>query len=161
MDISIETTSEKGVTNLCASTQINASIDNVWNIMKFPGKVDAFHPLVKKSFMITSEQNGLGAKRHCSLLPMGEMKEIITEWKEKEAITLDVIGGKMLPPHHFMRGRFVLNERGNNTLITFTFSYQLKYGIMGRVMDSLLIRPQFKKAPPKYLEGLKNYIENS
>ncbi len=160
MNNSVQIKTEKGRTSLTSLIEIDAKKSDVWDILKLPGKVDQFHPLIKKSFMTTEAQNGIGAKRHCDLLPMGQMDEIITEWDEGNAFTIKVTGGKMLPPHQFMQGRFELKEMGGDkTKVTFTFSYRLKYGALGRIMDALLIRPQFKQAPPKYVEGLKRYVE--
>jgi len=152
--------SRNGVTSLTSKVKINAGKEEVWEVLKFPGKVESFHPLIKKSFMTTEALNGVGAKRHCDLLPIGEMDEIITEWIEDYGFTIEVTGGKMLPPHHFMKGQFELKEFVGQTEVTFTFSYQLKFGFLGKFLDKLLIRPQFKKAPPKYVHGLKVYIEN-
>ena len=151
---------KNGITSLTSVIKIKASKDVVWEVLKFPGKVEKFHPLIKKSFMTTEAPNGIGARRHCDLLPMGEMDEIITEWKEGIGFTLDVTGGKMLPPHHFMNGKFELKELQEQTEVIFTFSYQLKFGFLGKLADKLLIRPQFIKAPPKYVKGLKRFIEN-
>ena len=81
------------------------------------------------------------------------------EWNEGTSITMEVIGGKMLPPYLFMRGHIKLSGMGDQTKVRFTLSYMLKYGVVGRIMNVLLIKPQFKKAPPKYVEGLKNYVE--
>ncbi len=161
MNSSVEVTSKRGTTTLTSVINIPAAKEDVWEVLKFPGRVEEFHPLIKKSFMITDAPNGIGARRHCDLLPMGAMDEVVTEWDEGNAFTIEVMGGEMLPPHHFMKGRFELKALGKErTQVTFSFSYQLKYGFLGRLMDIWLIRPQFKKAPPQYVQGLKTYIEN-
>lgn len=152
---------EQRGTVLVAEVEINAPRDHVWEVMKFPGRVQAFHPLIERSYMTTPAPNGVGARRHCKLLPMGTMDEVITEWSEKEAMTLEVIGGKMLPPYVFMRGHFELEDIGAKTKVRFVFSYRLRFGILGRWMDALLIRPQFRKAPPHYVNGLKAYVEGA
>ena len=152
---------EKGVTKITSEIEINAAKDNVWNILKSIEKIENFHPLIKKSYATTDKRSGLGAKRHCDLLPMGEMEEQVVEWEEGKSFVMEVIGGKMLPPYHFMKGEIELLEIKTTTKVTFTFSYLLKYGFWGRLMDLLLIRPQFKKAPPKYVYGLKEYVEKS
>ncbi len=159
MNKEVKITSSNGITTLTSDIGIEATQNEVWEVLKFPGKVREFHPLIKNSFMTTPNQNGIGAKRHCDLLPMGAMDEVITEWEEGKSITIEVTGGKMLPPHHFMKGRFVLESRGQYTLVTFSFSYKLKFGPLGKIMDVLFIRSQFKKAPPQYVEGLKAYVE--
>lgn len=151
---------ELGITSISVSLIIGAPKDKVWNALKFVGEIDKFHPMVKKSYPISDKKSGLDTIRHCDLLPMGQMKEKVVEWKEGKSITLEVVGGKMLPPYLFMKGKVDLEELGEKTKVEFTFSYQLKYGLLGRLMNALLIKPQFRKAPPKYVSGLKAYVES-
>ena len=150
-----------GITTMKASIIINATSDQVWNILSKPGNIVNFHPLIKRSYMVGKPQHGKGAKRHCDLLPMGAMNEQITDWVEGESFTAEVIGGKMLPPYKFMRGTVKVLAEGNKCKVTFCFKYQLKFGALGKLMDILIIRPQFRKAPPKYVYGLKKYAEHN
>lgn len=146
-------------TRISAGVIIDASIERVWEALKDPAEIEQFHPLIKRARVTSDQSNGLGTTRNCQLLPMGEMDECITEWREMEAVTYEVTGGKMLPPYHWMKGRLQLEPRGAHTQVNFTFSYRLKFGPLGRLMDTLMIRPQFKKAPGKYVTGLKAYVE--
>ena len=146
-------------TILSSKIKIPAPSLEVWEVLKYPGNIDRFHPLVKKSFITSAHVNGMGAKRHCGLIPMGAMDEIVTEWVEGHSFTMEVVDGKMLPPYKFMGGKLEIRAVHSYTEVQFTFSYRLRFSVLGRLMDMLLIRPQFKKAPPAYLEGLKNYIE--
>lgn len=148
-----------GVTTITATSNINLRKDQVWEFLRLPGKIQDFHPLIKQSSMIGSEQYGIGATRQCDLLPMGQMNERIIDWDEGSAFTTEVIGGKMLPPYKFMKGRVNLSEKGDTTDVSFSFSYQIKFGFLGQWMDFLFIRPQFKNAPVKYVMGLREYAE--
>lgn len=151
---------EKGATIISAQAEINADKDKVWSVLKSIGEIKKFHPLIKNSYSTTQHQNGLGAKRICELIPMGQMEEEAVEWNEGQSFVMEVIGGNMLPPYRFMKGEINLTELAGKTKVTFSFSYRLKYGIVGQLMNILLIKPQFKKAPPKYVSGLKEYVEN-
>ncbi|MTI38831.1 SRPBCC family protein [Fulvivirga lutimaris] len=146
-------------TQLKASVIINAPQELVWKVVRNFGKISDFHPLVKSSKSI-NEKEGLGAKRYCELLPMGAMEEEVVQWTDGVSFTAEVIGGKMLPPCHYMKGMLELESRGSQTRVTFTFNYLMKLGLIGRLMNAIIIKPQFKKAPPKYVNGLKNYIES-
>lgn len=151
---------EKGVTIITSLIEINAPKEKVWRVLNFIGEIENFHPLIKKSYVTTNVKSGLGAKRYCELLPMGKMEEEAIEWDEGKSFVMKVIGGKMLPPFLFMKGKVCLEELGvKRTKVSFSFSYQLKYGVLGNLMNILLIKPQFKKAPPKYVQGLKEYVE--
>jgi len=151
---------EKGATVITAQTEINAEKDKVWNVLRSIGEIKNFHPLIKNSYSSTSQQNGLGAKRICELIPMGQMVEEVVEWNEGHSFVMQVIGGKMLPPYRYMRGEINLTEQNGKTKVTFSFSYRLKFGFLGQIMNALIIKPQFKNAPPKYVNGLKEYVES-
>ena len=150
---------EKGITQIISTISINAPKERVWDALKNIGDLQKFHPMVKKSHLVSKVSSGLGAKRYCDLKPMGSMEEIATEWDEGNSFTMKVIGGKMLPPYNTMNGTVSLVNTDMGTLVTFSFSYKLKFGALGRLMDTIMIRPQFSKAPPKYVSGLKSYLE--
>lgn len=146
------------VNQLSGEAYINSSKDKVWKTVSDFGNIAAFHPLVKSSHR-TNTRLGKGARRYCELLPMGAMEEEVVDWVEGRAISAKVVGGKMLPPCRNMTGKLELTEQESGTLATFTFSYQMKYGALGRLMNLLFIKPQFKQAPIKYVQGLKSYTE--
>jgi len=149
---------EKGVTVLSASVHINKSPEEVWETVKHLEDIQKFHPLIKSSCMTTENKSGNESQRLCKLKPMGEMHERISNWKELYGFTTEVIDGKSLPPYVFMKGDLSLSSKDSGTLVTFTFSYKLKYGWMGRVLNTVFIKSQFKKAPGKYVNGLKEYL---
>ena len=155
----IKKTNTPNATTLRAEITINRPKNTVWEVLKEIGAIQNFHPLIKKSCTITESENGMGTTRSCVLIPMGEMIEEVVEWDEGNSFVMEVIGGKMLPPYRFMTGRINLSESGNQTKVSFTFSYRLKLGLIGKMMNVLIIRPQFKKAPPMYVKGLKAYVE--
>lgn len=148
-------------TVLNSKLTINAEIKTIWDVVKNPDYIHLYHPLIKDSLMLGKVKNGIGARRKCILLPMGEMIEKITDWQEGSSYTTEVIDGKFLPPFEFMIGTIQLKSIETNlTEVAFTFKYKLKYGIFGRMLNMLFIKPQFKSAPKKYVKGLKEYIEN-
>ncbi|MEM9329523.1 MAG: SRPBCC family protein [Bacteroidota bacterium] len=148
------------ITQVQGEALVHANQTDIWEVVKHFGNISDFHPLVKRSYA-TNQVQGVGATRHCQLIPVGVMEEEVTKWQEGSGMTAKVIGGKMLPPCHFMHGKLELTPVPNGTLARFTFSYQMKYGILGQLMNHLFIKPQFKSAPIKYANGLKNYVELS
>ncbi len=148
------------VTKVEGTATVDASQTDIWNVVKQFGNIADYHPLVKQSHA-TNQVEGIGAMRYCRLIPAGVMEEEITEWEEGTSITAKVIAGKMLPPCHFMIGRLVITPNGRTTQVKFTFTYQMKFGVFGQVLNQFFIKPQFKSAPVKYVNGLKAYVEQS
>ncbi|WP_425390224.1 SRPBCC family protein [Ekhidna sp.] len=146
-------------TTITASRKINCPSSRVWEVLSDYGNIANFHPLVKRSYA-TNTIRGLGATRHCDLLPMGAMEEKITNWEDGRSFVSEVMGGKMLPPCHFMRGIVQLQPSEEGCEVHFTFSYALKFGLLGKFMN-LFLKPQFEKGPPKYLYGLDQFVSSN
>ena len=74
--------SEKGITRITSVVIINASKEQVLDVIKNIGDLHKFHPLVKNSNVISEKSSGIGAKRYCDLKPMDSMPELVTAWIE-------------------------------------------------------------------------------
>lgn len=148
----------EGATQLIGSIAISAAKNDVWEVVKTIGDIENFHPLIKRSYA-TNDRTGVGATRHCDLKPMGAMDEEVIQWEDGSGFTAKVIGGKMLPPFELMVGELCLENMEGGTRATFTFTYKLKFGVFGNILNVLLVKPQFRSAPNKYVEGLKSFVE--
>ena len=147
------------MTSVTSEIRINAPKEKVWNIIADLGAVQNFHPGVRQSYYSSENKNGLGASRVCELLPAGKIEERATEWKEGEGFVLEVEPIEKAPPFKKAFGRMVLKEDGDQTLVTLTFEYTLKFGPVGSLMDAFMVRPQFKKIVPNVLAGLKHFTD--
>ncbi len=151
----------RSTTTINGTAIIYASKLKVWKVLEKPDNIHLFHPLIKNSLMIPAGESESATVRKCILKPMGEMTERITHWEEGSSYVTEVIGGKMLPPFEFMRGKIKLKSLSESeTEAIFTFQYKLKYGLFGQVLNTLFVKPQFKGAPVKYVKGLKMYVED-
>jgi len=56
-------------------------------------------------------------------------------------------------------GEISIHQDADGTLVHFHIQYELKFGPLGRLMDALMVRPQFAKVIPNVLLGLKHYAE--
>ena len=90
---------------------------------------------------------------------MGIVEEKVTEWVVGEAMTLAVHSKKKGPPFQTASGRLTLRLSGNDTVVSFFITYELKYGLLGSLLDAVMVRPFMRRAAPKMLLGLKHYAE--
>ena len=51
------------------------------------------------------------------------------------------------------------NKQGNNTLLVSDTEYELKFGIVGKIMNALIMRRKFSQIIDDALEKLKSYVE--
>jgi hypothetical protein len=56
-------------------------------------------------------------------------------------------------------GTLSLDEDGAETVVHMRMDYQLKYGPVGALADTFIVRSQLKKAIPAVLQGLKHFME--
>jgi len=151
---------EKGETRVHSCVTIKASATEVWQVLQYPGNIADFHPLVKKSETISNQLQGDSCERRCAFIPMGIAEETVTQWEAGQSFTTEISGGEKMPPLKYMRGHIELQPVDNETsIVCFTLTYKLKYGLIGRLMNALMVRKQFSKAPPQYVFGLKQYVE--
>ena len=55
--------------------------------------------------------------------------------------------------------QFSLRADGSDTVVEVSPEYQLKFGVLGVVMDRLSFNRQFRKGVTGLLTGLKYYVE--
>ncbi len=147
------------MTTITQEIRINAPKEHVWAILADLGAVQRFHPGVKKSYYSTTQKEGVGASRVCELLPMGEVVETASAWQEGEYMKIDIVEGKKMPPFKQANGSYRLREENGQTVVKLALNYGLKFGPIGRLMDAVMVRSQFKKVVPNMLAGLKHYAE--
>ena len=119
-----------------------------------------FHPLVTNSYYVTDDKQGTGAARVCEFGPDTSVNETVIAWNEGESYTLEAqfIKGQS-PPVHSFHGTMSVKEQGSGTVAGMTLEYVPKFGPLGKIIDMMVLRPQFNKLLPGVLKGLKHHIE--
>jgi len=140
--------------------EIDASRERVWDILADLGGVKQYHPGLRDSHYHPGETRGVGASRHCDLKPFGSLEETAIAWHEGESYTLEIHDARKAPPFRKAIGTLAVREQGTGTVVSMTLEYELKYGPVGRLMDRLMVRPQFEKVVPAVLGGLKRFAES-
>ncbi len=146
-------------TVISGSIKINSPKDNVWEIISDLGGIQNYHPLVNKSYNLTNQTEGVGAGRICEFKNGGVLREESVEWQEGDFVNLKVIPVKRMPPFKSAFAKMAVEEIDNKTIASLTIEYDLKYGLLGKVMNKLMVKSQFEKVLPKILSGLKRYSE--
>ena len=55
--------------------------------------------------------------------------------------------------------RFTLHPENGSTIVKVSPLYQLKYGVMGELLDRVYVRNSYKRGMESLLAGLKAYVE--
>ena len=90
-------------------------------------------------------------------MPKGKVKERVTSAEPKKSILFELYESDW--PLVFMRWTTSLKKDGDATIVSADTEYKLKYGIIGQLMDSLMMKRKFHKIIDEVFENMKKYIE--
>ncbi|MCH9684072.1 MAG: SRPBCC family protein [Deltaproteobacteria bacterium] len=144
-----------------ATIQINRTVSHlpeaVWAAFADFGGVHRFHPMVEHSPLHESApQQGLGAERTCHFYDGNEVQERIVRWTDQQAMEIEVFGGSM--PLRDANVRIELSPRGNGTTVQISMHYVPKFGVVGRLMDTLMIRRKLSSTLGLLLDALDEHL---
>jgi hypothetical protein len=147
------------ITTIKREIEINQSKDKVWKALADFGKICHGHPAVSKSFITSTQKEGVGATRHCDFTMMGaSAEEKVTEWNEGKNIKIEVLELKKMPGIKTMALDLAIRNQGEKTILTSTMEYAMKNGFFD-VMNSLMMKKMNSKLMDGIMAGHKLYIE--
>lgn len=148
------------MTTVSDSIRINAPKEDVWTVLADFGAILNYNPGISNSYSTSDANSGLGATRHCDVLPMGSIEERIIEWNEGSDYLVDIyqFNGPM-PPIKSAQARLSVEADGDHTIASMTMTYDMKMGLIGAAMSSLMLESQYQKAVTGIMQGLKYNVE--
>jgi hypothetical protein len=141
---------------------IEASKERVWKALGDFGNTYLWNPAVAHSHSTSETPDGVGATRHCDLtFSKSSIEERVVDWVENEEMRVELFDGHRIPPFKEAWGHITLDEApdGGGTLAKMRIHYDLKYGILGGVIDRSMVRTQYGKGLKLALAGLKYHVE--
>ena len=148
------------MTSITREIRINAPKEKVWDALANFGDIYTFHPGVPKSYSTNNQSGGKGATRHCDLGGGSSIEERVIEWKDGESMAIEIYDGKKAPPFKRAVATLAVREAGPNaTIASGTIDYTMKFGPIGALMDTLIVKSQFSKAWAGIFAGLKHHVE--
>jgi ligand-binding SRPBCC domain-containing protein len=137
---------------------IKAPVEKIWKVLATPDLLEKYDPTVLKSSLISEAKENLGAKRRVDMQDgKNWFEEIITEYKPNESLTFELTACSF--PVHKLMHRYRFKEVDGQTKVIQTMEYSVKYGILGKLLDVLMIRKQSDAGIKKFFAGLKSYVE--
>ena len=145
--------------NFSANIKINAPKERVWEILSDLGSIYKWNPGVSHSYSTSEGGGGEGATRHCDIKsPLkGYLEERAFDWREGEGFKIDIYDTNFPLKRNVIQ--FSLHSEGGDTIVEVSPEYQLKFGVLGAVMDRLAFSRQFRQGIQGLLEGLKYHVE--
>ena len=152
----------RSATEITMEVEIDAPIEKVWENFKDVGGIYKNSPTVDSSYVISSNKEGVGAKRY--MIMSKAFKGAILEeenliWNEAEhyqkfnAYRIYKVQGIQT-----MGGDFRLTAKGNKTILTSTLNYSMKNRLFA-MMNMMMGRKKFTKTWAAILAGYKYFTE--
>ena len=139
---------------------INATTDKVWQLLTDLEMLDKYDPTVKKSTLVSSEKTGLGAKRKVLMLDgKNWFEEKVIVFKQNEALTYQLTDCSF--PIKELQHSYSFEKTGNQIKVKQVMEYTVKFGLIGKLLDTLMIRKQSDSGIKKFFIGLKSYAEKN
>jgi len=130
---------------------------SVWKTLADFGSIHKFYALVDDSCLHEgSAATGMGAARTCHFSDGNKVLERIIDFKENERLVVDIYDGTM--PLKTCVVTFSLLDSPRGTSVTVEAQYELKHGLLGRILDALLVRRKFDGNLALMLAGLDAYL---
>lgn len=137
---------------------INAPIEKIWSILTDLELLDRTDPTVKKATLISDNKTGIDAKRKV-LMQDGKnwFDEKITEFQPNEKLVYQLTDCSF--PIKGLKHTYNFQKVGNQIKVQQEMEYTVKFGILGILLDKMMIGKQFNSGINKFLIGLKTYAE--
>lgn len=145
---------------LINSINIDAHVDTIWNILTDLELLDKTDPTVKKATLISEIKTGLHAKRKV-LMQDGKnwFDEMITVFNPNEELVYQLTDCSF--PIKGLKHTYSFEIIGNQTKVQQVMEYTVKFGLIGVLLDKIMIGKQFNLGINLFLNGLKTYAEKN
>ena len=126
------------------STIIDIEKSKAWENLQDLSLAHNYVPGINRTEITTEKATGVGASRRVYGNQSGmkvAMDETVTQWDEGDGFAIKLHRGDKGPPM-FASGYFVykLDEENGKTRLTTTMGYTMPWGILGTLLDVLMIK---------------------
>lgn len=137
---------------------IDVPIERTWEILSDFSNVHVIHPLVGSVIQKTPDKDrGVGAIRQCNLYDGNKAVEQITAWDEaNHSYDIELIDGSLPMKKVTVTLKIEKVSETKSKLIA-DMDLQAKYGILGKIMERLAIKPKLGGAIGNLFAGVESY----
>jgi len=139
---------------------INAPVEKIWGVLANLELLEKYDPTVKGSTLISSEKTGLGAKRKV-LMQDGKnwFDEKITIFEPNQSLNIQLTECSF--PIKGLNHSYSFEKFGSQTKVKQVMEYTVKFGLLGKLLDGIIMRKQSDSGIKKFFAGLKSYVEQN
>jgi uncharacterized protein YndB with AHSA1/START domain len=145
------------MSSFTSEIKIDAPVGAVWEVLADYGNIYRWHPDAVASHLTTEKETGPGARRHLDLGGKNYLDEEVIEWESGQRLTVRIVATNL--PFKSADIRITLRPENGGTVVTVAPLYELKFGLLGKLLDRLYVQRNYEKNMRALLAGLKDYVE--
>lgn len=137
---------------------INAPIDEIWDALANLEEIEKYDPSAKKSTALTEAKSGLGSKRKVEMMDgKNWFEEKVTVFEPNKLLTFELTDCSF--PVEKLKYTYSIEQIGSQVKVKQVMEYQIKFGFLGKILDTLMIKRQSDNTTKKFFVGLKSFTE--
>lgn len=136
---------------------IDAPAERVWKVLANLEEVQQYNPLVAEARYVSANREGIGAARRCEFKPKGYAVERVIEWRPDEVLGIELAESSW--PLKSSRWWTRLRSEDGKTRVSQDLEYEPKWGLLGTMMDALMMRRKMDQTIAEVFDGLKEFAE--
>ena len=136
-------------------TEINASVEDVWRVLSDFGGVQKWAPSVTNSYLLSENNSGPEAARHCDVAGFGGIQEYVTEWNEGAGFTFRVTG---VGPIREANSAWLVESKDGKTVVSTTVDYATRFGLLGSALNVIMLRRKLRQGLAQTHAGLQQHL---
>jgi hypothetical protein len=129
----------------------------VWDAMADFGSAAPWAPGMRESSLKGEQKAGVGTQRILRHVWGFRIEEIVTEWVDGAGYSFELV--KAPYPMRDVCETWILRPDDNHALLTITVSYGMRLGLIGVLLDAVLVRFLVAREIRLGIFGLKHYVE--
>ncbi|MEM8862582.1 MAG: SRPBCC family protein [Chloroflexota bacterium] len=148
------------MTNIIREVLIKAPRRKVWAKLSDFGNVNRMSPTIAKSYLTSEQTSGINTTRHCDFTMMGaSVDERIVGWDEGWCLEIGFDHWDNMPGITSMSAAFTLADEGTDTRICAVMHYEIGMGVVGRMLDAVMVKRTNSQNWESFLAGIRHHIE--
>ncbi len=138
---------------------INASSAKIWTVLSDFSNIQIFHPNVLDVDQLSQVDRGVGAERRCNFYDGSSAVEKIISWDDEQQFFTCTVTEIAAPILDVTAGMGVKKIDSDRSEVYIEMNYVPKWGILGKILNVLVMRFAMKSTFNKVLKGLELHVE--
>jgi len=138
---------------------IDVPASKIWAVLSDFSNIQIFHPNVHDVDQLGEVDRGLGAERRCNFYGGGSAVEKITEWDDERQSFTCTVTEIAAPIKDITSSMWVEEIDSNRSDVHIEMEYTPKWGIVGKILNVLVLHFALQSVFKRVLTGLQTHLE--